>query len=97
MPEINADQRWISVKDRLPDKTSYDTSNVVLVAVKVNPECRGEDDEDFVWISQLKFSPDGESEFMIECEDMEPWDANPPSRTVTHWMPLPAPPEVVSG
>jgi hypothetical protein len=79
---------WISVKDRLPDK-----SGKYLVAVTSNVDCKP-----FVKTAWFLLKLWDNWQFKYECEPNVPGFYNGDGegdwveRMVTHWMPLPEPP-----
>lgn len=75
---------WISVNDRLPGLINGRASDVVLVAKRFRSATTNRLTVAMAWLQQM---PDGS----LIWNDTR---LNFPPPEVTHWMPLPEPPEV---
>lgn len=91
--------RWVSVKDKLPEMNEEGYTDNVLVYIPKREGCR----QHGIFIGKKQFvkGSDGSDNFFgIKTEDCEwlvwSWGyfEHP---IVTHWMPLPAPPEKENG
>ena len=76
-------QEWISVKDRLPDKTG----RYLVIKNRIAPDCFGGNRTDIVI---LRFFVD--KGFRMPTHIPE-WINKEINEEVTHWMPLPQPPK----
>ena len=76
-------QEWISVKDRLPDKTG----RYLVLKNRIAPDCLGGNRTDIVI---LRFFVDKGFRMPIHIPD---WINEEIDEEVTHWMPLPYPPK----
>ena len=76
---IDVAQEWISVDDRLPDKTG----RYLVLKNRIAPDCLGENRTDIVI---LRFFVDDGFRMPIHIPD---WINEEIKEEVTHWMPLP--------
>ena len=76
-------QEWISVKDRLPDKTG----RYLVLKNRIAPDCLGGNRTDIVI---LRFFVDKGFRMPTHIPD---WINEEINDEVTHWMPLPKPPK----
>ena len=76
---------WISVKDRLPDKTG----RYLVLKNRIAPDCLGGNRTDIVI---LRFFVDKGFRMPTHIPD---WINEEINEEVTHWMPLPEPPETL--
>ena len=76
-------QEWISVKDRLPDKTG----RYLVLKNRIAPDCLGGNRTDIVI---LRFFVDKGFRMPTHIPD---WINEEINEKVTHWMPLPQPPK----
>lgn len=76
-------QEWISVKDRLPDKTG----RYLVLKNRIAPDCLGGNRTDIVI---LRFFVDKGFRMPTHIPD---WINEEINEEVTHWMPLPKPPK----
>ena len=76
-------QEWISVKDRLPDKTG----RYLVLKNRIAPDCLGGNRTDIVI---LRFFVDKGFRMPTHIPD---WINEEINEEVTHWMPLPDPPK----
>ena len=76
-------QEWISVKDRLPDKTG----RYLVLKNRIAPDCFGGNRTDIVI---LRFFVDKGFRMPTHIPD---WIDEEINEEVTHWMPLPEPAE----
>ena len=83
--------QWISVKDRLPEMGEHYQSEDVLVCIDYRPDDPDTTEDTYVSIDHVDFNCFGQGEF--SCERDDPRDGEPSPYFVTHWMPLPEPPE----
>ena len=83
--------QWISVKDRLPEMGEHYQSEDVLVCIDYRPDDPGTTEDTYVSIDHVAFNCFGQGEF--SCERDDPRDGEPSPYFVTHWMPLPEPPD----
>ena len=74
---------WISVKDRLPDKTG----RYLVLKNRIAPDCLGGNRTDIVI---LRFFVDKGFRMPTHIPD---WINEEINEEVTHWMPLPQPPK----
>ena len=79
-------QEWISVKDRLPDKTG----RYLVLKNRIAPDCLGGNRTDIVI---LRFFVDKGFRMPTHIPD---WINEEINEEVTHWMPMPAPPKEVT-
>ena len=84
--------KWISVKDRLPEMSEHYRSEDVLVCIDYRQDDPDTTEDTYVSIDYVAFNCFGQGEF--SCERDDPRDGEPSPYFVTHWMPLPEPPEV---
>jgi hypothetical protein len=78
--------RWISVEERLPE-----TISTYLVVVKFKYDWEKEYE---ICVDAAVFNPCGDG-YIDDCWDtFNDWDEGQQFLHVTHWMPLPEPPEV---
>ena len=84
-------QEWISVDDRLPEMGEHYQSEDVLVCIDYRPDDPDTTKDSDVSIDHVDFNCFGQGCF--SCERDDPRDGEPSPYFVTHWMPLPAPPE----
>ena len=84
-------QKWISVKDRLPEMGEHYQSEDVLVCIDYRPDDPDATEDTYVSIDHVAFNCFGQGEF--SCERDDPRDCEPSPYFVTHWMPLPEPPQ----
>lgn len=84
-------QKWISVKDRLPEMGEHYQSEDVLVCIDYSPDDPDTTQDSYVSIDHVDFNCFGQGEF--SCERDDPRDGEPSPYFVTHWMPLPQPPK----
>ena len=82
---------WISVKDRLPEMSEHYQSEDVLVCIDYRPDDPDTTEDTYVSIDHVDFNCFGQGEF--SCERDDPRDGEHSPYFVTHWMPLPEPPE----
>ena len=82
-PSIVTVQEWISVKDRLPDKTG----RYLVIKNRIAPDCLGGNRTDIVI---LRFFVDKGFRMPTHIPD---WINEEINEEVTHWMPLPEPAE----
>ena len=82
---------WISVKDRLPEMSEHYQGEDVLVCIDYRPDDPDTTEDTYVSIDHVAFNCFGQGEF--SCERDDPRDGEPSPYFVTHWMPLPEPPE----
>ena len=83
--------QWISVKDRLPEMGEHYQSEDVLVCIDYRPDDPDTTEDTYVSIDHVAFNCFGQGGF--SCERDDPRDGEPSPYFVTHWMPLPEPPE----
>ena len=83
--------KWISVKNRLPEMGEHYQSEDVLVCINYRPDDPDTTEGTYVSIDHVAFNCFGQGEF--SCERDDPRDGEPSPYFVTHWMPLPEPPE----
>ena len=76
-------QEWISVKDRLPDKTG----RYLVIKNRIAPDCLGGNRTDIVI---LRFFVDKGFRMPTHIPD---WINEEINEEVTHWMPIPQPPK----
>ena len=76
-------QEWISVKDRLPDKTG----RYLVLKNRIAPDCLGGNRTDIVI---LRFFVDKGFRMPTHIPD---WINEEINEEVTHWMPIPEPPK----
>ena len=86
-------QEWISVNDKMPEMGEHHQSEDVLVCIDYRPDDPGTTEDTYVSIDHVAFNCFGQGEF--SCERDDPRDGEPSPYFVTHWMPLPEPPEEV--
>ena len=86
--------KWISVKDRLPEMSEHYRSEDVLVCIDYRQDDPDTTEDTYVSIDYVAFNCFGQGEF--SCERDDPRDGEPSPYFVTHWMPLPEPPEEVT-
>ena len=84
-------QKWISVKDRLPEMGEHYQSEDVLVCIDYRPDDPDTTQDSYVSIDHVDFNCFGQGEF--SCERDDPRDGEPSPYFVTHWMPIPEPPK----
>ena len=84
-------QKWISVKDRLPEMGEHYQSEDVLVCIDYRPDDPETTQDSYVSIDHVDFNCFGQGEF--SCERDDPRDGEPSPYFVTHWMPIPEPPK----
>ena len=84
-------QKWISVKDRLPEMGEHYQSEDVLVCIDYRPDNPDTTQDSYVSIDHVDFNCFGQGEF--SCERDDPRDGEPSPYFVTHWMPIPEPPK----
>ena len=84
-------QKWISVKDKLPEMGEHYQSEDVLVCIDYRPDDPDTTKDSYVSIDHVDFNCFGQGWF--SCERDDPRDGEPSPYFVTHWMPLPEPPE----
>ena len=84
-------QKWISVKDRLPEMGEHYQSEDVLVRIDYRPDDPDTTQDSYVSIDHVDFNCFGQGEF--SCERDDPRDGEPSPYFVTHWMPIPEPPK----
>ena len=84
-------QKWISVKDRLPEMGEHYQSEDVLVCIDYSPDDPDTTQDSYVSIDHVDFNCFGQGEF--SCERDDPRDGEPSPYFVTHWMPIPEPPK----
>ena len=84
-------QKWISVKDRLPEMGEHYQSEDVLVCIDYRPDDPDTTQDSYVSIDHVDFNCFGQGEF--SCERDDPRDGEPSPCFVTHWMPIPEPPK----
>ena len=84
-------QEWISVKDRLPEMGEHYQSEDVLVCIDYRPDDPDTTEDTYVSIDHVDFNCFGQGEF--SCERDDPRGGEPSPYFVTHWMPMPNPPE----
>ena len=84
-------QKWISVKDRLPEMGEHYQSEDVLVCIDYRPDDPDTTKDSYVSIDHVDFNCFGQGWF--SCERDDPRDGEPSPYFVTHWMPLPNPPK----
>ena len=84
-------QKWISVKDRLPEMGEHYQSEDVLVCINYRPDDPDTTQDSYVSIDHVDFNCFGQGEF--SCERDDPRDGEPSPYFVTHWMPIPEPPK----
>ena len=84
-------QKWISVKDRLPEMGEHYQSEDVLVCIDYRPDDPDTTQDFYVSIDHVDFNCFGQGEF--SCERDDPRDGEPSPYFVTHWMPIPEPPK----
>ena len=84
-------QKWISVKDRLPEMGEHYQSEDVLVCIDYRPDDPDRTQDSYVSIDHVDFNCFGQGEF--SCERDDPRDGEPSPYFVTHWMPIPEPPK----
>ena len=84
-------QEWISVKDRLPEMGEHYQSEDVLVCIDYRPDNPDTTEDSYVSIDHVDFNCFGQGWF--SCERDDPRDGEPSPYFVTHWMPMPEPPE----
>ena len=80
---IDVAQEWISVDDRLPDKTG----RYLVLKNRIAPDCLGGNRTDIVI---LRFFVDKGFRIPTHIPD---WINEEINEEVTHWMPLPQPPK----
>ena len=83
--------KWISVKDRLPEMGEHYQSEDVLVCIDYRPDDPDTTEDTYVSIDHVDFNCFEQGEF--SCERDDPRGGEPSPYYVTHWMPLPEPPE----
>ena len=83
--------QWISVNGRLPEMGEHYQSEDVLVCIDYRPDDTDTTKDSYVSIDHVDFNCFGQGEF--SCERDDPRDGEPSPYFVTHWMPLPEPPE----
>jgi hypothetical protein len=87
---------WISVKERLPERNRYegentqDTREGVLVWVSYLSPCKEDRRDNCGWVRQAKLNWNGiwidlDEETLLESTE---------GASITHWMPLPNPPQI---
>ena len=84
-------QKWISVKDRLPEMGEHYQSEDVLVCIDYRPDDPDTTEDSYVSIDHVDFNCFGQGWF--SCERDDPRYGEPSPYFVTHWMPLPTPPK----
>ena len=84
-------QKWISVKDKLPEMGEHYQSEDVLVCIDYRPDDPDTTEDSYVSIDHVDFNCFGQGEF--SCERDDPRDGEPSPYFVTHWMPIPEPPK----
>lgn len=84
-------QEWISVNDRLPEMGEHYQSEDVLVCIDYRPDDPDTTKDSYVSIDHVDFNCFGQGWF--SCERDDPRDGEPSPYFVTHWMPMPEPPE----
>ena len=84
-------QKWISVKDRLPEMGEHYQSEDVLVCIDYRPDDPDTTQDSYVSIDHVDFNCFGQGEF--SCERDDPRDGEPSPYFVTHWMPILEPPK----
>ena len=84
--------RWISVKDRLPEMGEHYQSDDVLVCIDYRPDDPDTTEDTYVSIDHVDFNCFGQGEF--SCERDDPRGGEPSPYFVTHWQPMPEPPEM---
>ena len=89
--EVAPVQKWISVKDRLPEMGEHYQSEDVLVCIDYRPDDPDTTQDSYVSIDHVDFNCFGQGEF--SCERDDPRDGEPSPYFVTHWMPIPEPPK----
>lgn len=104
-PELERDcghfirtQRWIPIEERLPDTDGKKThAHDVLVYISKRDGCK----QYGIYIGKLSRVPpdDGRGNFWgikTDASDWTVWDwSYLETPVITHWMPLPKPPEVI--
>lgn len=84
-------QKWISVKDKLPEMGEHYQSEDVLVCIDYRPDDPDTTQDSYVSIDRVDFNCFGQGEF--SCERDDPRYGEPSPYFVTHWMPIPEPPK----
>ena len=84
-------QKWISVKDRLPEMGEHYQSEDVLVCIDYRPDDPDTTQDSYVSIDHVDFNCFGQGEF--SCERDDPRGGEPSPYFVSHWMPIPQPPK----
>ena len=82
---------WISVQDRLPEMGEHYQSEDVLVCIDYRPDDPDTTEDTYVSIDHVDFNCFEQGEF--SCERDDPRGGEPSPYFVTHWMPMPNPPE----